>query len=99
MILQPLVENAIKHGINSQRGPGLVEISAHRNGGTLRLQVCDNGVGLPSNSDRKGVGLTNTRERLERMYGSQFVLDVRNNSGTGVTATVEIPFRKAQVVQ
>jgi len=99
MLLQPLVENAIKHGINRQRGPGIVEISARRNDGTLRLQVRDNGVGLPSNSDRKGVGLTNTRERLERMYGTQFLLDVRNNTGAGVTATVEIPFRKDHGVQ
>jgi sensor histidine kinase YesM len=94
MILQPLVENAIKHGINRQRGPGIVEVSASRDNGVLRLQVRDNGVGMPPDSDRKGVGLTNTRERLERMYGSQFILEVKNNAGPGVTATVEIPFRK-----
>ena len=96
MILQPLVENAIKHGINRQRGPGNVEISAVRDNGTLRLQVQDDGVGISDHSGRKGVGLTNTRERLERMYGSRFLLEVKNNAGPGVTATVEVPYRKKQ---
>jgi signal transduction histidine kinase len=93
MILQPLVENAIRHGINRQRGPGVVEICASRTNGTLCLRVRDNGAGMQDLPDRKGVGLTNTRERLQRMYGTRFLLDVRNNEGPGVTAIVEIPFR------
>ncbi len=96
MILQPLVENAIKHGINRQRGPGSVEIFAARHNETLRMQVHDNGVGIREHSDRKGVGLTNTRERLEKMYGARFRLEVRNNTDSGVTAIVEIPYLNYQ---
>jgi signal transduction histidine kinase len=96
MILQPLVENAIKHGINRQRGPGMVEVSSSRGEGVLRLSVRDNGAGLRDQPGRKGVGLTNTRERLEKMYGSDFLLEIKNNDGGGVTAVVEIPFRQVR---
>src|SRR4029079_2186861 len=73
LILQPIVENAIKHGIVSRIAPGRIEISAIRYGGSLKLQVRDNGPGLhpgeaSSGRVKEGLGLANTRARLEQRY-------------------------------
>jgi two-component system LytT family sensor kinase len=75
LILQPIVENALRHGIAQTRGPGRVEISAKRANGSLRIQVRDNGPGLaaitrPDDGLREGLGLSNTRARLEQLYGA-----------------------------
>ncbi|HEX9655649.1 MAG TPA: histidine kinase [Bacteroidota bacterium] len=95
MILQPLVENAIKHGVAHQRGHASIEVHANRNNGTLSLQVIDNGKGLPTAELlREGVGLTNTRARLNRLYGSASSLELSESSTGGVVAKVTIPWHE-----
>jgi two-component system, LytTR family, sensor kinase len=93
MILQPLVENAIKHGISRKRGDALIEVKASRMNGTLCLQVIDNGVGIETPSDRKdGVGLSTTRARLQEMYGDAQTFALENLGSGGAQATVTLPF-------
>ncbi len=94
MILQPLVENAIKHGVTQRRGPAIVEVNAYRTNGALTLQVIDNGKGLPKGGDvlKEGVGLSNTRARLQQLYGPTSSLTLADASQGGVVATVTIPW-------
>ncbi|CAN5759319.1 histidine kinase [soil metagenome] len=98
LVLQPLVENAIKHGIAPRRGPGRVEISSAREVDTLRVRVRDDGRGLQESTSARtggggGVGLSNTRARLERLYGSLHEFRVENRKGGGVDVEFRIPFR------
>jgi two-component system LytT family sensor kinase len=97
LILQPLVENAIRHGVEPSGGIGRVHVSARRLGdGALELMVRDNGRGLPAvrpAGGREGVGVRNTRQRLEQMYGAGHTFELRNGERGGVVARVEIPFR------
>ena len=99
LILQPIVENAIRHGIAPRSTPGLIEIEAKQRNGTLRIQVRDNGPGLSKHrtSDilfKKGLGLANTETRLERLYGAAHLFDLSNNPEGGLIVTLEIPFHK-----
>lgn len=89
LILQPLVENALKHGIAPYARPGKVTISATLADDQLTLQVTDNGGGL-SPDRREGIGLTNTQTRLAELYGEQqtFTIAPHPNSGTQVTITL-----------
>jgi two-component sensor histidine kinase len=94
LILQPLVENAVKHGVEKISGIGRIEISAMRNDDQLVLGVCDNGPGPSSlNNGDHGVGLRNIRERLEHMYGDAQSLTLAERTGGGTIARIEIPFR------
>ncbi len=95
LILQPLVENAIKHGIAASASAGRIDIVAHRENGVLHLLVSNDGPGLRNGRiPREGVGLSNTRRRLEQMYGPGCRLELANaSSGTGVDARVTLPFR------
>ncbi|MEX2285136.1 MAG: histidine kinase [Gemmatimonadota bacterium] len=95
LLLQPLVENAVRHGIARKVGSGLVEIAARRLGDRLILQVADDGPGLPAGPRIDGVGLVNTRIRLEQMYGGEQSLELRNGMNGGMTATVSLPFHNA----
>ena len=95
LILQPLTENALRHGIGRSVASGLVGISAHKENGSLKLIVFDNGIGLSSNWQLKsggGIGLANTAARLQQLYGDRHRLDVRNREGGGVEVVVVIPF-------
>lgn len=99
LILQPIVENAIRHGIAPRSTPGLIEIQAKQLNGTLRIQVRDNGPGLSEHrtSDvlfKKGLGLANTENRLERLYGAAHSFDLKNDPDGGLIVTLEIPFHK-----
>ncbi|HEX8735600.1 MAG TPA: histidine kinase [Pyrinomonadaceae bacterium] len=100
LILQPLVENAIKHGIAPLEGGGQIEISAGRENESLFLRVRDNGVGLVQNeqtknfSDGDGIGLENTRARLRNLYGDAHKFEIRGVPGSGVVVDMEIPFRE-----
>jgi two-component system LytT family sensor kinase len=96
LVLQPLVENAVKHGVLTHEQGGTVSVTAARNNGTLRLCVADDGPGMPQNGGGVwGVGLRNTATRLSELYGdaSRFSLDP--SSTGGLAATIEIPFRPA----
>ena len=96
LILQPIVENAIRHGVAPRSAPGHVEISAKRGERALRIQVRDNGPGLsaitaPDDGFREGLGLTNTRARLARLYGAAHRFELEDAPGGGLLVTLEIP--------
>ncbi|HYH83797.1 MAG TPA: histidine kinase [Longimicrobium sp.] len=91
LVLQPLVENAVKHGVGRLRGAGKIQIAAHRRDGRVVLRVRDNGPGLAADP-RDGVGLRNTRERLAQLYGDAQSLDLRPAEGGGTEAEVSLPF-------
>jgi len=96
LILQPLVENAIRHGLEPMVRPGTLTIEAQADGDTLWLRVRDDGVGVPKNWQRReGVGLGNSRARLDRLYGEAAALTVRENPGGGVLVDAYIPLRRA----
>jgi two-component system, LytTR family, sensor kinase len=97
LILQPLVENAIRHGIAPHTQPGLVEIRAARKNGMVELQVRDNGAGLPKGSPgtlMKGIGLSNTEARLKQLYGAHHRFDISEVSGGGLLVAIAIPFNE-----
>jgi LytS/YehU family sensor histidine kinase len=93
-ILQPLVENALAHGIGGRTRGGSVVVKAARDGDRLRLEVADDGAGLSTSVTRRdGIGLSNTRERLRASFGDdqRFTLDGAPDGGA--VARIEIPFR------
>ena len=98
LILQPLVENAIRHGIASRIEPGKVEISASRTPDSrfLLLEIRDDGRGMERDNEektRRGVGLTNVRARLEQLYGGEHRFTLENQAEGGVLARISLPFR------
>ena len=95
-VLQPLVENALRHGLADRSEQGTVEIGARRDGGDLILWVRDDGVGLRSGTEPRGqgLGLANTRERLATLYGDRARLDLAANPNGGTTATVRLPYKR-----
>jgi two-component system LytT family sensor kinase len=97
LVLQPLVENAIRHGTSRLAGAGTVRIDAARRGDTLVLRVADNGPGLrPSSPGRgTGVGLRNIRSRLGHLYGDAASLQLNAAEGGGLEAVVSLPFHPA----
>jgi two-component system, LytTR family, sensor kinase len=98
LILQPLVENAIKHGIEPHARPGIVELRARNENGTLRLEVEDNGGGLQSTKPSGfGVGLANTRARLEQLYGEDHRLEMVKGARGGLLVRLSIPWRTANI--
>jgi two-component system LytT family sensor kinase len=97
-LLQPLVENAIRHGVASRLSGGHVDITARRNGSTLELRVRDNGLGLADDWRRRrdsGVGLTNVSSRLEHLYGKGEHMRVTSVSSGGVEVQLELPLRRS----
>ncbi len=96
-ILQPLVENALRHGIALRPGPGSVEVRASCTADRLHLSVIDDGTGFhKSSSPGFGVGLSNTRARLQHHYGERHSFELRERSEGGVAATIDIPYRRAE---
>jgi LytS/YehU family sensor histidine kinase len=98
LLLQPLVENAIRHGIAPRAAGGRVDVRARRVGAALEVVVRDDGPGA-GNGDagaaRPGVGLANTRARLARLYGAGGTLEVTDAAGGGVEVRVRLPYRPA----
>ena len=94
LVLQPLVENAIQHGIEPHAKPGVIELRARHEPGVLHLEVIDNGSGLaPGQSVEEGVGLSNTRARLEQLYPGAHRFEFANGARGGLVVTVSIPWR------
>lgn len=94
MLLQPLVENAIKHGIEPSASGGRITVDIRGEGETLAIDVIDNGVGLdkaPFNESSTGTGLANVRERLEMLYGEEASLELRAREPSGTVARLRIP--------
>lgn len=99
LILQPIVENAIRHAIAPRSTPGLIEIQAKQEGTKLRIQVRDNGPGISEHPTSesvftKGLGLTNTGTRLKQLYGTAHLFDLSNSPEGGLVVTMEIPFHR-----
>lgn len=97
MILQPLVENAIKHGISPRPEGGNIEVHARRLDGNLYVEITDDGLGMPEQetSVQDGVGLINTRERLKHLYNDAHTFNLSSSPGKGVTIRISVPFREA----
>lgn len=97
LLFQPLVENSVRHGLAPRSEPGRVEVEAVRAGDRLRLEVRDNGVGLPAGWDAsacKGIGVANVRERLAQLYPGDHELVIENRPHGGVRVWVDIPARE-----
>jgi ligand-binding sensor domain-containing protein len=97
MILQPLVENAIRHGVSRRRGPAAIRIEAMHTNGSLALLVRDNGAGLGDSNGqeiKEGIGLRNTRARLQQLYGDRYRITLSGAPGGGVDVLLSIPFHK-----
>lgn len=100
LILQPIVENAVRHGIAKLSAPGEIDITARREGGTLRIEVANDGAGLsPAWEERAAgaVGIRNTRSRLEHLYGESQTFGLTVNGGGRVIASMAIPFEQPGV--
>ena len=101
LILQPIVENAIRHGVIAGVGKGRIEVQSVRVNGQLRLLVTDNGPGLQGRFDadpgasKQGLGFSLTRERLERLYAANQQFALHDAPAGGLEVTLEIPFRKS----
>ncbi len=98
LILQPLVENAIRHGIAMRSAAGRVQLRGRQVGGRLRLVVSDDGPGIPHGPEavREGVGLANTRARLAQLYARDHTFILRNGRVGGFEVVLEIPFEQTQ---
>ncbi len=95
LILQPIVENAIKHGIAKRVQGGAVRILASRSNGMLTLSVYNDGPSLPLNGEKipTGIGISNMRTRLQSLYGDNFKFDMQNQGPAGVEVSVSVPFK------
>jgi len=97
MVLQPLVENALVHGVGRVTGPGQLLIRAQDDGGVLTLQVRDNGPGLHGSARTERIGLRNTRLLLEQLYGEKHSIAIENVRPTGVVASVRLPLHREAI--
>jgi signal transduction histidine kinase len=96
LIMQPIVENAIRHGIAPMTSPGTICIRSRKIDGMLQLQIQDNGAGIPENGNgvksREGLGLANTKSRLTQLYGRLQKMELSRTGQGGLLVTLEIPF-------
>ena len=96
MILQPIVENAVRHGISRRTGPGRIEVRARVKGATLHLTVTNDGAGWPKTADAGGgLGLKNTRARLRR-FDRRCTFDLREGGDLGAVASIAMPVRRCE---
>jgi LytS/YehU family sensor histidine kinase len=96
LILQPIVENAIKHGIAKRAQGGAVRIAASRSDNLLTLAVYNDGPALPAGWETSlpGIGISNMRTRLRTLYGDGFTLKLENQAPDGVEVSVSVPFKE-----
>jgi two-component system, LytTR family, sensor kinase len=95
LLLQPIVENALRHGVANQEADARLEIHTIRQNGSLLLRVRDNGPGLSTGAETKpGIGLKNTRARLERLYGTAQRFELQNMSGGGLEVSIALPWHE-----
>lgn len=92
LILQPLVENAVRHGVSKRSTEGEVGIAVSHDDHHLYLRVKDDGPGLSEHPPKRGLGLEATRERLQTLYGDNQSIEIRNTPQGGVEVCVRIPF-------
>ena len=94
MVLQPIVENAVRHGLGQSEEPVLIHVRVSKVNGQLALTVEDDGPGCPDPVFReKGIGLTNTKNRLHRLYGERATFSAENRVPRGVQVTMVLPYR------
>ena len=95
MLLQPIVENAIKHGLAPRLAGGQIHLRTHRRDGRLSIEIDDNGMGISPERLLEvyggGIGISNVHERLRLLYGDQFEMDIRSQEGEGTQIRIEIP--------
>jgi signal transduction histidine kinase len=96
LVLQPLVENALRHGFGDGMRAGHVRVVAALDGDMVRCEVIDNGHGMPPGGPREGVGISNTRARLRHLYGDRFSLDLLSNPGGGSRVALAIPYHSLE---
>jgi len=92
LLLQPLVENAVRHGVSKSSAPVRIELKSNLRNSLLEIQVCDDGPGISEESSGNGVGLSNTRARLRQLYGERQSLSLDGRAGGGTIATVVLPY-------
>jgi two-component system LytT family sensor kinase len=95
LLLQPLVENALRHGIGQSAEVGCIRIEAKKESASLSISVSDNGTGLPGNwqlKSSRGIGLANTIARLQQLYGDNYRFDIHNRDSGGVEVEIVVPF-------
>lgn len=95
MLLQPLVENAVRHGVSAKVGGGTIGIAAERDGNLLRLSISDDGMGFRGNNEA-GIGLSNVRERLKVAYGQRASFRIDSVPGEGTRVAIEIPVERSR---
>ncbi len=95
MILQPLIENAVKHGLSPKLDGGTVRVEVARLGDRLRITVADDGVGF-TDAQRRGIGLNNVRERLKAAYGLQASFVIDSTPGEGASVLLELPVERGK---
>jgi sensor histidine kinase YesM len=100
LILQPIVENAIRHGIAQRSSAGLIEVKAKQVGRMLRLEVKDNGPGIGAGAvslkrHNTGIGLSNTQSRLSQLYGDDYRFELINDPQGGLRVRLDIPLIRA----
>ena len=95
LVVQPLVENAIRHGTSRRAGGGQIEIVTRRAGGSLIIEVLDDGPGLPADqTPDEGIGIGHTRARLAQLYGTDGALELEPRIGGGTAARLRIPYAR-----
>jgi sensor histidine kinase YesM len=104
-IIQPFVENAVRHGIEPREEGGGVSVEAHKKGGRLVLRIQDTGIGMASvpkgkgkggiGSELEGIGIANVRKRLELRYGHDAHLSIKSEAGKGTNVLISIPLEEA----
>lgn len=94
LLLQPLVENAIRYAIAPRMAPGSIRVTARSHGNRLLLEVCDDGNGEAAAAPGHGVGLAGARARLQHLYGDDFRFEVETSTGSGTCVHIDLPLQR-----